>query len=32
VTYWASSTKASLKLGYAPRELEGGLRDAFGSR
>lgn len=32
VTYWASSTKASLKLGYAPRELESGLRDAFGSR
>ena len=32
VTYWASSAKASLKLGYAPRELEGGLRDAFGSR
>jgi nucleoside-diphosphate-sugar epimerase len=32
VTYWASSAKASLKLGYAPRELEGGLRDAFGAR
>jgi dihydroflavonol-4-reductase len=32
VTYWASSAKASLKLGYAPRELEGGLRDAFASR
>jgi nucleoside-diphosphate-sugar epimerase len=30
VTHWVSSTKASLKLGYAPRELEGGLRDAFG--
>ena len=30
VTYWASSAKASLKLGYSPRELEGGLRDAFG--
>ena len=30
VTYWASSAKASLKLGYAPRELEAGLRDAFG--
>ena len=30
VTYWVSSAKASLKLGYAPRELEGGLRDAFG--
>ena len=32
VTYWASSGKASLKLGYAPRELEGGLRDAFDNR
>jgi len=32
VTYWASSAKASLKLGYAPRELEGGLRDAFATR
>jgi nucleoside-diphosphate-sugar epimerase len=30
VTYWASSAKASLKLGYAPRDLEAGLRDAFG--
>jgi len=30
VTYWASSAKASLKLGYTPRELEAGLRDAFG--
>lgn len=30
VTYWASSGKASLKLGYSPRELEAGLRDAFG--
>ncbi len=29
VTYWASSAKASLKLGYSPRELEAGLRDAF---
>ena len=32
VTYWASSAKASLKLGYAPRELESGLREAFGGR
>jgi nucleoside-diphosphate-sugar epimerase len=32
VTYWASSAKASLKLGYTPRELEAGLRDAFGGR
>jgi dihydroflavonol-4-reductase len=30
VTYWASSAKASLKLGYTPRDLEAGLRDAFG--
>jgi nucleoside-diphosphate-sugar epimerase len=30
VTFWASSGKASLKLGYSPRELESGLRDAFG--
>ena len=29
VTYWASSAKASLKLGYAPRDLEAGLRDSF---
>ena len=32
VTYWASSAKASLKLGYGPRELVTGLRDAFGPR
>ena len=31
VTYWASSAKASLKLGYTPRDLEAGLRDAFGA-
>jgi nucleoside-diphosphate-sugar epimerase len=30
VTYWASSAKASLKLGYTPRDLEAGLRDSFG--
>ena len=29
VTYWASSAKASLKLGYAPRDLESGIRDSF---
>jgi dihydroflavonol-4-reductase len=29
VTYWASSAKASLKLGYTPRDLEAGLRDSF---
>jgi dihydroflavonol-4-reductase len=32
VTYWASSAKASLKLGFAPREIEAGMRDAFGAR
>jgi dihydroflavonol-4-reductase len=32
VTYWASSAKASLKLGYTPRDLEAGLRDAFATR
>jgi len=32
VTYWASSAKASLKLGYAPRDLETGIRDAFGGQ
>ncbi|MBA2374278.1 MAG: NAD-dependent epimerase/dehydratase family protein [Chloroflexi bacterium] len=32
VTYWASSAKASLKLGFAPREIEAGMRDAFGGR
>jgi dihydroflavonol-4-reductase len=32
VTYWASSAKASLKLGYAPRDLESGIRDAFGGQ
>jgi dihydroflavonol-4-reductase len=29
VTFWASSAKASLKLGYAPRDLEAGIRDSF---
>ena len=28
VTYWASSAKASLKLGYTPRDLEAGIRDS----
>jgi nucleoside-diphosphate-sugar epimerase len=32
VTYWASSAKASLKLGFAPREIEAGMREAFGPR
>jgi hypothetical protein len=26
VTYWASSEKAKRELGYAPRDLEAGLR------
>ena len=26
VTYWASSKKAKRDLGYAPRDLESGLR------
>jgi len=26
VTYWASSEKAKRELGYAPRDLESGLR------
>jgi nucleoside-diphosphate-sugar epimerase len=29
VTYWASSDKAIRELGFAPRELEDGLRDTF---
>jgi dihydroflavonol-4-reductase len=32
VTFWASSAKASLELGFAPREIEAGMRDAFGPR
>ena len=31
VTYWASSAKAVSELGFMPRSLEVGLRDAFGS-
>jgi nucleoside-diphosphate-sugar epimerase len=31
VTYWASSAKAAAELGFMPRSLEVGLRDAFGS-
>jgi nucleoside-diphosphate-sugar epimerase len=30
VTYWGSSAKAAAELGFAPRSLEAGLRDAFG--
>jgi len=29
VTYWASAEKAIRDLGFAPRSLEGGLRDMF---
>jgi dihydroflavonol-4-reductase len=31
VTYWGSSAKAVAELGFVPRSLEVGLRDAFGS-
>ena len=30
VTYWASHAKATAELGYAPRDLAAGARDAFG--
>lgn len=30
VTYWGRDDKARSELGYAPRELERGLREAFG--
>jgi nucleoside-diphosphate-sugar epimerase len=30
VTYWASHAKATAELGYAPRDLATGSRDAFG--
>jgi dihydroflavonol-4-reductase len=30
VTYWASHAKATAELGYAPRDLATGARDAFG--
>jgi nucleoside-diphosphate-sugar epimerase len=29
VTYWASYEKAARELGYAPRTLEQGVRDAW---
>ncbi|MFL5778424.1 MAG: NAD-dependent epimerase/dehydratase family protein [Chloroflexota bacterium] len=32
VTYWLSSGRASRELGYAPRGIEGGLRDTFDVR
>jgi dihydroflavonol-4-reductase len=31
VTYWASDAKARRELGYAPRDLETGLRQLFGA-
>ena len=31
VTYWANHGKATAELGYAPRDLGTGARDAFGS-
>jgi nucleoside-diphosphate-sugar epimerase len=30
VTYWGNHAKATTELGYAPRELASGARDAFG--
>lgn len=30
VTYWASHAKAAVELGFAPRGLETGARDAYG--
>ncbi|HEV8402543.1 MAG TPA: SDR family NAD(P)-dependent oxidoreductase [Candidatus Limnocylindrales bacterium] len=30
VTYWANHGKATAELGYSPRDLETGARDAFG--
>lgn len=30
VTYWATAAKAMSELGFAPREIEQGLRDTFG--
>lgn len=32
VTFWASSDKAKRALGYAPRDLETGLRETLGAR
>jgi dihydroflavonol-4-reductase len=31
VTYWGSNAKAAAELGFAPRNLEVGVRDAFGA-
>jgi dihydroflavonol-4-reductase len=32
VTYWGNHAKATAELGFAPRDLATGARDAFGSR
>ena len=32
VTYWTSDRKSREELGYAPRDMETGLRDTFGAR
>lgn len=32
VTYWASDARARRELGYAPRDLETGLSEVFGTR
>jgi nucleoside-diphosphate-sugar epimerase len=31
VTYWATDDRATRELGFAPREIEQGLRDTFGA-
>jgi hypothetical protein len=31
VTYWFSSDRAAGELGFAPRDIEAGFRDTFGS-
>jgi nucleoside-diphosphate-sugar epimerase len=31
VTYWATHDRATRELGFAPREIEQGLRDTFGA-
>ena len=31
VTYWATDAKAAAELGYAPRDLDSGLRSLVGA-
>ena len=31
VTYWATHDRATRELGFAPREIDQGLRDTFGA-